>query len=325
VRRRAAVALAALLAAALAVVALGLASGRDGSDPGPAGTSRDAAPDARANRPGPAGGLRWESEQLNDGPLPLRRVSFATAGRRATGLLAVPPGQRAPMPAVLYLHGYLAASDDWVPEMLFMAARGVVTLSIDAADVGLPPHPGDGLPGLREDLRRRLATRARILRAAALLAARRDVDPERIAFAGFSRGAAVGALAMGALPDLAAELYVAGSAGTATWPGRLAGLDDAERAQAQRLIARIDPARALRRLASRRPRLVQYGTRDEVVPVAALRTFAAAVPRPREVTVRPLPHALDLRALHERLEWLDRALAVEGPPVQGAPALLKRR
>lgn len=310
----------ALVAAAAALV-VGLA--RTGEE----GEQRPARAAARehASTPPPARapGMRFESAQLNEGPLPLRRVSFPTVAERATGLLGVPPGRRDPMPAVVYLHGWTADSTDFATEAVFMAAKGVVVLSIDSADVGLAPPRGDALAAVSEDLRRRRLTAERVRAAVAALAARPDVDPKRIAFVGFSRGAAVGALAAARIPRLAAEVYVSGAAGRATWPDAHRRLAPADRAAVQRLVSAADPARALRR-APRRPRLVQLGTRDEVVPQAALRAFAAAVPAPKRLTVRPRRHALDVPELYERLEWLDRELAVEGPPVRGAPYLTRR-
>ncbi len=255
----------------------------------------------------------------------MRRVSFRAGAERATGLFGAAPGRRGPMPAVVYLHGWTADSSDFAPEAIFMAAKGAVVLSIDSADVGLAPPRGDPLAAAREDLRRRRLTVARIRAAVAALAARPDVDPKRIAFVGFSRGAAVGALAAARMPQLAAEVYVSGAAGRATWPGAQGPVDAAERSAVARLVAAADPAAALRQAPRRsRPRLVQFGTRDEVVPQAALRAFAAAVPAPKRVSIRSRRHALGVPELYERLEWLDRVLAVAGPPVTGAPVLTHR-
>ncbi|MDW5595420.1 hypothetical protein VSS74_13810 [Conexibacter stalactiti] len=275
-------------------------------------------------RPSAPAGFRYESGQLNEGPLRLRRVSFATADGRATGMLAVPPGRRAPMPAVVYLHGLGGDSADFAPEAIFAAAKGVVALSLDSADVGAPPLPEIGIGPIAEDARRRAATIERVRAGVAAIAARRDVDAERIAFVGFSRGAAVGALAAARIDGLAAEVYVSGAAGRATWPHAFDRLGSADRDRAQQLIARFDPARALASTPAR-PRLVQYGTADEVVPRQALRAFAAALPQPKRVTVVSAGrHALGVAELYARLQWLDRELRVAGPPVQGAPVLRRR-
>ncbi len=68
-----------------------------------------------------------------------------------------------------------------------MAAKGAVVLSVDSADVGLGPPHGSARAAVAEDLRRRRSTVARVRAAVAALRVRRDVDPRRIAFVGFSR------------------------------------------------------------------------------------------------------------------------------------------
>lgn len=284
----------------------------------PSGPSADAGAAQRS-------GFRYESAPLNRGPLPVRLVSFASRGATATGLLTIPPGTRAKMPAVVYLHGLGADSGDFTTESVFMAANGVVTLSLDSAD----PDPGElpqaGIDGLRADLGARRATQRRILSAIGLLKAHPRVDRDRIALVGFSRGGAVAALAARRAPSLAAEVYVSAGAGLDTWPGRVGELAPGDRREAARLVAAIDPARSAAANPHDRPRLVQFGNRDRIIPLASLRRFARAVPRPKRVRRFEAGHPLSVRALYERIEWLKDILPVDGPPVRGGPQLTPRR
>lgn len=270
-------------------------------------------------------GFRYESGPLNRGPLPVRLVSFASRGTTATGLLTIPPGARGKMPAVVYLHGLGADSSDFTTESVFMAANGVVTLSVDSADADPGDLPQVGIDGLRADLGARRATEGRILSALALLEAHPRVDRDRIALVGFSRGGAVAALAARRAPSLAAEVYVSAGSGLDTWPGRVGELDPGDRQEAARLVGAIDPARSAAANLHDRPRLVQFGDRDRIIPLASLRRFAKAVPKPKRVRRFEAGHPLSVRALYERIEWLKDILPVDGPPVRGGPQLTPRR
>lgn len=272
-------------------------------------------------RPELSGGFRFESPQLNEGPLPVRMVSYSTDPGRASGLLTVPPGDRDPMPAVIYLHGLGASSSDFITEAVFMGAKGTVTLAVDAADVSAGDPPLRGVEGLRADLALREATVQRIAAAIELLRRHPDVDESRIALVGFSRGGAVAALAASRAESLAAEVYISAGAGLDTWPGKVGALGSEERDEAAQIERRIDPIAALDENRSVRPRLVQHGVRDSVIPPASLRRFARAVPQPKRVETFRGGHPLNVRALYKRLEWLDVKLKVDGPPVAGAPRL----
>ena len=269
----------------------------------------------------PVGELVFESDDLAGLEIPMRVVSFRRSWRttsHATGLLAVPPGRREPMPAVLYLHGLGADASDFGAEALLMAARGVVTLCLDAADVRAPRPAMRGVRGLRADLALRRRTAADVKAALAQLASRKDVDPDRIALVGFSRGAATAALVAPRAGPLAVEVYVSGGAGLSTWPGRLGRVRRADLEAERRLRTAIDPVDDLAR-APDRPRLVQLGGRDDVIARRDLERFARAMPRGAKVErYASAGHPLDFAALKRRLDWLSDQLDVEGPPVAGA-------
>jgi fermentation-respiration switch protein FrsA (DUF1100 family) len=64
--------------------------------------------------------------------------------------------------------------------------------------------------------------------------------------------------------------------------------------------------------------LFQVGRRDEVVPRDALDTLIRAGSEPKEVKWYDAGHALNTKAQHDQLDWLQEELEVEGPPVKGA-------
>lgn len=269
--------------------------------------------------PAPVGVEIGRPDLAQDGPIPVREVHFRVdrgASWRARGLLAVPPGGGR-RPAVVYLHGLGADASDFFPEALLMAGRGVVALSVDSADARRRAAASRGVAALRAELAVRQRTVRAVRRAFALLARRRDVDPARLAFVGFSRGAATGALAAARGGPLAAEVYVGAGAGLSTWPGEPSVAGDPS---ARAVRNALDPATALAAAPAERPRLVQFGLLDEVIPPVALERFARAVPgRPAIERVAAAGHALDLAAMDRRLRWLGDRLDVGDGHVEGAP------
>ena len=270
-------------------------------------------PERPARPPAAAAGFRFESRQLNDGPLPLRQVSFPAGDGRATGLLTVPPGRRDPMPAVVYVHGLGADSSDFAPEAIFMAAKGA---SRSRSTPRTPARRSRGArrrraprgPRIRHATTARDRGRGRAARGAPRrrpgAGGARRLQPRRRGLRARRRAARTGWRRRSTCRAPRARTRGRGRSERSIRPAR---------AEADRLLDGIDPVRAFARTRRRRPRLVQFGTRDEVVPVPALRRFARAVPDPKTVTRRATRHALDVVALA-------RAVAVARPPARSRPA-----
>jgi fermentation-respiration switch protein FrsA (DUF1100 family) len=132
-------------------------------------------------------------------------VRFAAAGLTLAGTLHLPDGSAAqPGPAVL-IAGPSPQVKEQVPDTYAarLAAAGYPALTLDFRNFG----ESGGQPRLREDPAGKLAD----LRAAtSFLAARPEVDPERIAIAGICAGAGYALAAAARDPRLAAFAGVAG-------------------------------------------------------------------------------------------------------------------
>jgi dienelactone hydrolase len=261
--------------------------------------------------------LRYEDHgRVNrDYPIAVHDVSFASRGRRVTGLLVVPPG-RASRAGVVYLHGSGGDRVDLLGPATWLAARGAVALAITAPSrVATTPGDLEPLPELRRQ--RELAVRdmVAVRRAADLLSRRPGVDRDRLGFVGWSAGARTGALLAGVERRLRAFVLMSGGATPVS--SYAAQAPTALRGDVTRILGQIDPLRSLRRA---RPEslLLQSGRRDEIVPQDALETFARAAPAGASVRWYPAGHALNAEAVRDQLAWLTRKLELRGPPVPGA-------
>jgi dienelactone hydrolase len=227
-------------------------------------------------------------------PIVVHDISYASPrGGRVTAYLAVPPGH-GPFPAVIYAHGSGGSRRDLLPDAVWMAARGAVTMTVDDPFARNPrleyASEARQLVALVQDV-------VDLRRAVDVLESRPHVDRRRIAFVGFSLGARVGAVLAGAEPRIRAFDLMSGRGA----PLGEAALD--ELSGARRTHARF---------------FFQLGRRDEIVPRPQLVALANAAPQPKTVRWYDAGHALNLAAEHDQLVWLSRQLGLDGPVVAGA-------
>ncbi|MFZ1881762.1 MAG: hypothetical protein WAU41_16585, partial [Gaiellaceae bacterium] len=154
-----------------------------------------------------------------------------------------------------------------------------------------------------------------IRRAVDALRSLRVVDPRRIGYLGWSAGAKTGAFVAASEPHVKALVLL--SAGADPVSAFVAHAPPALRAVVRRDLGSVDP---IRYIASARPGsvLLEDGTRDEIVPHAALLNVIHAAPKGTTVRWYPAPHALNRAAYHDAFDWLARKLPIVGPRVAGA-------
>ncbi len=225
-------------------------------------------------------------------PIAVHDVSYASPkGGRVTAFLVLPPGKR-PFPAVIYAHGSGGSRYDLVVDATWLAARGAIGLTVD------DPFARNRSLERASTARQNAALVQDVIdlrRAVDLLLSRRDVDPQRIAFVGFSQGARVGAVVAGEESRIRAFDLMSGRGAS---DGTLDELSEIRKSRARFLF--------------------QVGRQDEVVPRAQLVALIAAAPKPKEVRWYDTGHLLNPRAFHDQLVWLARQLGLGGPIVRGA-------
>lgn len=234
------------------------------------------------------------------------RFEYASRGDRVPGLLLLPAETAGPYPLVLLQHGaggskeadYLdAARMPWV-------RRGVAVASIDfplhgerasakltelllAGLAGPPAQRGAGAQSLWPDFARQSVHD--LARALDALAPHPELDAERVAYAGFSMGAILGALYAPQDARLRGAALALGGGGFGP--------------------ASLDPTAHIGRFAGR-PLLLVNATRDERIPRTAAEALHAAAGEPKELLWFESGHN-DLPGLAFKAMWqfLSRVLA----------------
>jgi dienelactone hydrolase len=236
------------------------------------------------------------------------------------------PSGRGPFPAMVCLHaGGGRACSEWVERW---TSRGYAAMAPDLdarGPGGLPLAERGGprqvaaaelAPGLADRDRWSYHAVAAALLARSLLAARPEVDAERIGIVGVSWGGSLACVAAGLEPRFAAGASVFGSGFLQSESGRersrlFAGLSPAERLRWHEL---FDPASHLP--GCRRPLLFASGARDGGFPLDLLARTAALPTGPVFLAVRPeMDHgheaALNCREVYR---FADHALRGAPPP-----------
>jgi cephalosporin-C deacetylase-like acetyl esterase len=205
---------------------------------------------------------------------------FSSRGDRVTGRLLLPPVGEGPYPLVLLQHGAGGSSRAPYVEATAgpWARRGLAVGSID-----FPLHGPRADQKLAEQL------------PSSLLGSLEVVDPDRVAYAGFSLGAMIGAAFCGLDPRPRAAALALGGAGLGP-----SGADPGE------YVGRMAP----------RPLLLVNALQDEVVPHSAAEALFEAAGDPKQQLWFEAPHdQLPGTALKAMWRFLADQLEVEPDPV----------
>jgi dienelactone hydrolase len=250
------------------------------------------------------------------GPIAVHDISFVSNGTEIDGYLVLPPGRRR-RPAVVVVHGSGGDRSELLTEAEWLAARNVVALTITEPSTSSPPAPASAGPAavLRQIRDTQVRDVVAVRRAVDVLRTLRVVDPRRIGYLGWSAGAKTGAFVAASEPHVKALVLL--SAGADPVSAFVAHAPPALRATVRRNLGSVDP---IRYVAAARPGsvLLEDGTRDEIVPHAALLNVIHAAPKGTTVRWYVARHALNRTAYHDAFDWLARKLPIDGPRVAGA-------
>lgn len=257
------------------------------------------------------------------GSVAIHDISYASPkGGRVPAYLVV-PGGKGPFVAVLWGHWYWQNSaffnrKEFLEEAVVLARAGVVSL-LPTGVGARPGHVGDPDELSDQQVADLIHQIMDMRRGADLLLARKDVDPQRVAYVGHSYNATVGAFLSGMDKRFKAFVLMAGG---------LSDELDMKTEEYKQFRQKYGPEKFDEKIAKRAwldpgkfvshaaPAIVflQYGTHDSpfLSPERA-RQYAANVSEPKQFKLYDAPHALNAEARRDRIGFLCQQLKLKPP------------
>jgi dienelactone hydrolase len=251
-----------------------------------------------------------------------RAASLGPNGGRVTAYVIVPPG-KGPFPAVIYGHWCMPGSEklnrtEFLDEALVLARSGVIAL--------LPDHviarPGfveskEPLNTQQIDVLVQQVTNMR--RGTDLLLARKDVDANRLAYAGHSCNAEVGGFLSGIDKRFKAVVIMAGPLSDEVnmkSPAYQAYRQKIGPEKFDAFVAKFswtDPGKYVSHSAGT-PKLLQFASNDvPMLNADVAKQYLPYVSEPKTLKIYEAPHALNAEATRDRLQFLATQLEVNAP------------
>ena len=248
-------------------------------------------------------------------------ITYASPkGGRVPATLLVPTGASSPFAGIILMHGLPGNRSNNALFARRLVATGAVVLMIDA-------------PFARPDNRSRLSwpltfsevdrleqiqLMVDLRRAVDLLSAREDVDSERLAYIGYSYGAAMGGLLAGIEPRIKAFGLMVGDGGLishftsadGTPSFELDRLSDEELQTWLDLMQPIEPIRFVGRAAPS-SLFFQNALQDEAVARDDALAYQAAGSEPKKIEWYESNHGLPDEAFQHMADWLSTEIGID--------------
>jgi dienelactone hydrolase len=265
------------------------------------------------------------------GDVSIHDISYASPkSGRVPAYLVVPSG-KGPFAAVIWGHWYWANSaaknrSEFLDEAVALAPSGVVSL-LTTGPIARPGHVNDKDPLSEQQVRDLIQQVVDVRRGVDLLAARKDVDPKRIAYVGHSYNAAVGAFLSGAEHSFNAFVLMAGALSDEVDRRSTEFKQFREKVGPAKFDAHtakygwLDPGKFVSHAA---PAFVflQYGTHDDpFFSRERVGEYAANVSEPKKLQWYDAPHSLNAEARRDRIAFLVEQLHLKPVPPERIAAV----
>jgi dienelactone hydrolase len=256
---------------------------------------------------------RWQE----DGQTWIDFTYASPMGGRVPARLVIPPGE-GPFPAIMIQHGSLGhiTSHEWTARIFTSLGAVVILIEDPYSRPGgwqTTEYMGSTWPYYTaQDLEVKIQSIIDMRRAVDILLQRPDVDPERLAYYGFSYGAAMGGLLSGVEDRFQAYVLQVGDGGLVEHtsdPGP-DGLPIHFSSTWVELMWPTEPLHFVGR-ASDAPILFLNGLHDINVPADDALRFQAAASEPKAAYWYDADHHLPPQAVYDAAEWLQPYLGTQ--------------
>ena len=267
-------------------------------------------------------------------PVGDRGTAVGPNGGAVSTYLVVPAG-KGPFPAVIYGHWCMPGSEkknrtEFLDEAVVLARSGVLSLLPDHVIV----HPGfkpDETPLNETQIAVEVQQNVNLRRGADLLLARKDVDPERLAYVGHSCDATAGGFLSGIDKRFKAFVIMAGGLSDEVNKTTKAFQDYRQKVGAEKFdaflakFAWMDAGKYVSRAAPA-SMFLQFATDEPFLNGDMAKRYFEVVSEPKRLKIYQAQHALNSEATRDRVAFLAQQLSFKAPgakSVSSIPELLQ--
>lgn len=248
-------------------------------------------------------------------------ITYASPkGGRVPATILVPTTSPGPFAGIILMHGLPGDRKDNASFARGLVATGAIVLMIDAPFARPENRNRSSWPLTFDEVDRleQIQLMIDLRRGVDLLIARADVDPERLAYVGYSYGAAMGGLFAGLEPRIKAFGFMVGDGGIVshftaadgTLFSELNRLSEEERADWLTLMEPIEPIRFVGRAAPA-SLFFQNALRDEAVTREDALAYQAAGSEPKRIEWYESGHFLPDEAFQHMADWLGTEIGID--------------
>ncbi|MDQ2691616.1 MAG: S9 family peptidase [Chloroflexota bacterium] len=246
-------------------------------------------------------------------------------GGRVPATLLVPTESPGPFAGIIIMHGLPGNRSNNALFARRLAVSGAVVLMIDAPFARPENRNRVGGPLTFDEVDRleQIQLMVDLRRGVDLLSAREDVDPERLAYVGYSYGAAMGGLLAGIEPRIKAFGLMVGDGGLVAHftdsdgsffeMSRLSAEDQAA------WLAQMEPIEPIRFVSRAAPASLffQNALHDDAVMQDDALAYQAAGSEPKRIEWYESNHMLPEEAFEHMAEWLEMKIGIDASQFSG--------
>jgi len=251
----------------------------------------------------------------------IHEITYASPkGGRVPATLLVPNASSGPFAGIILMHGLPGDRTNNASFARGLVATGAVVLAMDAPFARPENRNRSSWPLTFDEVDRleQIQLMIDLRRGVDLLVAREDVDPERLAYVGYSYGAAMGGLLAGIEPRIKAFGLMVGDGGLVshftaadgTPLTELNRLPQEQREDWLELMEPIEPIRFVSRAAPARL-FFQNALRDEAVSKEDALAYQAAGSEPKQIEWYESSHFLPAEAFRHMANWLGTEVGID--------------
>jgi dienelactone hydrolase len=258
-----------------------------------------------------------------------RGAAVGPNGGVVTAYLVVPSG-KGPFPAVIYGHWCMPGSEkenrtEFLEEALVLGRSGVLSLLPDHVMV----HPGfveDNSPMSEKRMAGEVQQDVNLRRGADLLLARKDADPNRIAYVGHSCDATAGGFLSGIDKRFKAFVLMAGDLSDEVDKTTKEFQEYRQKVGPEKLdafmnkFAWMDAGKYVNHAAPAAI-FLQYATDEPFLSGEMAKRYFEIVSEPKKLKIYEAPHALNAEATRDRIAFLAEQLSFKRPETAAIAAI----